>query len=66
MNLGFRPNPGYQPDETIGKRVVVRMASGNVHGERPVNSDSKLGWAADTTRWTLTGLPFDVKEYRIL
>lgn len=66
MPTHFRPNPGRQPEETIGKRVVVRLANGSICGERPVNSDSKLGWSADTTHWGRTGSPFDVAEYRVL
>jgi hypothetical protein len=62
----FQPNPGKQPEETAGKRVVVRLANGSVCGERPVNSDSKLGWSADTTRWSKEGSPFDVVEWKLL
>lgn len=66
MRPGFVPNPGYQPEETLGKRVVVRLANGHVQGEAPVNSDSKLGLDADKMRWSKTGSPFDVAEYRCL
>ena len=66
MAAAFRPNPGKQPEETLGKRVVVKLANGTVQGDKPVNNDSKLGWAADTSRWSLTGMAFDIAEYRVL
>lgn len=65
---GWFANPGRQPDGSKGRRVRVRLAG---TGEEPVydnqfSQTSPPGWAADTTRWSRTGQPHDVKEYRIL
>lgn len=57
------PNPGYCPAEVAAKRVRVKLRNGTLHGHVPVNNDSKLGWAAETTDWQLTGSAFDVMEW---
>ncbi|MDC7809974.1 hypothetical protein [Sphingomonas koreensis] len=48
-------NPGFQPNLTKGKRARVTLANGTVHE-----------WTADTSRWTLTGDPFDIAHYEVL
>lgn len=64
------PQPGPKWRENTGKaatrskRVRVFLASGH----EPVYDDNwnpmaPPGWATDTTRWTLTGSPFDVAWY---
>lgn len=58
------PNPGRQPLETAGKRVIVRLAHGRL-GSCDPKPETKPGWAADTTRWTKTGSPFDVAEFEV-
>lgn len=59
------PNPGRCPAEATGKRVRVILRNGTRHGDFPVNTDSKLGWAAETTNWRLTGSAFDVLEWEL-
>lgn len=61
----MNPNPGHYPPEAIGKRVKVRLRDGTIQGDKPVNTDSKLGWAAETTDWSLTDHPFDVVEWEL-
>lgn len=54
------PNPGYCPPEAAGKRVFVRLANG---------SESQLSWPADGhsgCRWSISGHPYDIAEYRVL
>lgn len=58
-------NPGYCPPAAVGKRVRVVLRDGSRHGFAPVNTDSKLGWAAETTRWSLTGHLADVIEWEL-
>ena len=62
------PNPGYCPEEAIGKRVRVRLAHGGMgsYDESPM---SPPGWAADgrgACRWTVTGDPNDIHEYEVI
>ena len=53
------PNPGYQPTETIGKRVKVRVA-GDPAGVR-IRS-----WPADRpTVWARQGTPGDIEEFEV-
>lgn len=59
----MKPNPGRCPPEAAGKRVRVRLRDGTLQGHQPVSADSKLGWAAETTNWRLTGSAFDVLEW---
>lgn len=59
------PNPGHLPAEAIGKRVFVRLAHGRMGACDP-KPESKPGWAADTTRWSITGSPFDVAEFEVV
>jgi hypothetical protein len=56
---------GRCPPEASGKRVRVKLRDGTVHGFMPVNTDSKLGWAADTTNWALAGHRADVIEWEL-
>ena len=61
-------NPGYCPDEARGKRVQVTLANG-MAGTTDGNPMSPLGWPADGRngcRWTLTGFPFDIKDYEVI
>lgn len=65
----WKPNRGRCPEEAKGKRVAVRLANGNECDPSPVTTTSPPGWAADDKggcRWTITGHPYDIKEYRIL
>lgn len=57
---------GRMPDEARGKRVIVTLANGRLCGVEPVTAVSPPGWAADTTRWTKTGSPWDVASYEVL
>lgn len=59
------PNPGHCPPQATGKRVRVVLRNGTRHGHVPVNTDSKMGWAAETTNWHLTGSMFDVVEWEL-
>ena len=61
----MKPNPGHLPDEARGKRVRVRLAHGGI-GACDNGSTSSPGWAADTTRWSLTGHSHDVAGYEVL
>lgn len=61
----WKPNPGYQPRETVGKRVRVLMAHG-AEGSYDPNPITAPGWGADKTRWTLTGSMFDVASYAVI
>lgn len=63
---GWFQNLGQQPSGTKGKRVVVVLRNGNRCGEKPVSAATPPGWTADTTRWTLTGDPFDVEWFKVL
>jgi hypothetical protein len=61
--LAWRENTGDPPKRV--KRVRVVLAGS---GREPVydnlwNAMSPPGWAAFTTRWSLTGHPFDVAWY---
>jgi hypothetical protein len=63
-----KPNPGFLPDEAIGKRVRVRLAHGGI-GSCDTSPMSPRGWAADGKggcRWSITGSPFDIKEYEVI
>lgn len=62
----MKANPGHLPEEAIGKRVIVKLANGDVCGREPVSPTAPRGWAADTARWTLTGHPFDIAEYEVI
>lgn len=62
----WRPNPGRLPDGAKGKRIAVRLANGSAPDPAPISNAVPPGWAADTTRWSITGAPHDVREYRIL
>jgi hypothetical protein len=60
------PNPGHCPQEATGKRVRVRLCDGSI--PKDVDGAPK-GWAADGRggcRWSLTGHPFDIKEYEVI
>lgn len=58
-------NPGHCPDHARGKRVRVRLAHGAI-GASDNDPTKPPGWAADTTRWTLTGDRHDVAEYEVI
>ncbi len=62
----MRPNRGTIPAEAVGKRVVVTLRNGRVCGQEPVTTVTPAGWAADTSRWSLTGEPFDIVSYEVL
>jgi len=64
--LPWKRNPGHLPEEAKGKRVVVMLENGRVHGDTPVNTDSKLGWDAETTRWSKPQNEYDVRLYYVL
>ncbi|MCP3729292.1 hypothetical protein M9978_02525 [Sphingomonas sp. MG17] len=55
MTAGFRPNPGHLPSVVADKRVRVRLVNGQTHE-----------WPAKTSRWTITGDPFDIAEFVVL
>ena len=63
---GMRMNHGYVPAEAVGKRVVVELRNGRICGREPVTTVTPAGWAADTSRWSLTGEPFDIIGYEVL
>lgn len=55
----MEPNPGFQPRETVGRRVRVRLKN----GAQPGGS-----WPADGRegcRWSITGHPFDIAYYEV-
>lgn len=58
----WAPNEGEQPKRTRGKRVHVILANG-MHS-KPMGGTAPPGWAADTSRWTVTGHPFDIAWWR--
>lgn len=58
----MKPNPGYQPAETRGKRIRVRLANGYVAKDNGIQP----GWGADTCRWRLEDFAFDIAEYEVL
>jgi hypothetical protein len=60
------PNPGHLPPEAEGKRVIVQLAEGSTCGREPVSPTAPRGWAAESTRWTLTGHPFDIAFYEVV
>lgn len=61
----MKPNPGWLPEEARGKRVRVRLAHGEL-GACDNGSTAPPGWAAATTRWSLTGAQHDVAEYEVI
>lgn len=63
---GMKPNRGVIPSGAVGKRVIVKLRNGHICGRDPVTSVTPAGWAADTSRWSLTGEPFDIIEYEVL
>lgn len=58
------PNPGRQPEETRGKRVLVQLADGSKprYNEAPYPT----GWAADSANWRKAGMPFDIARYSVI
>lgn len=57
----MKPNPGHLPPEARGRRVRVRLASGEIV--------AAPGWPADGPggcRWTLAGQPYDIAAYEVL
>lgn len=64
----MKPNPGRLPEEARGKRIRARLAHGGI-GACDDNPMSPPGWAADgkgACRWSITGSPFDIKEYEVI
>lgn len=64
----MKPNPGYLPADAVGKRIRTRLAHGGI-GACDDGTTSPPGWAADGRggcRWTITGSPFDIKEYEVI
>lgn len=48
-------NPGYQPDETKGKRVHVITRGGyDTRVREPGSASTKPGWDADRASWKLS------------
>jgi hypothetical protein len=62
----WHPNTGRQPERAKGRRIAVVLANGSAPPETPVTPVSPPGWAADSTRWSLTGSAFDIAWYRII
>lgn len=62
---GWRRNEGKKPG-IRAKRVVVKLRSGRISGAEPLTSATPAGWLVETTRWTLTGEPFDVEFFKPL
>lgn len=57
----MKANPGYLPEEAIGKRVNVRLR--NEDANQPTHN-----WPADGRfgcRWSLTNHPADIVEYEV-
>ena len=78
MSDDERPPPGWHrnhgegcPKEAEGKRVAVILRNGHepdIHANG-VASVHPHGWAADDKggcRWSLRGLPHDIRFYRVL
>jgi hypothetical protein len=66
--MAWRRNPGWLPEDAMGKRVRVRLADGRL-GACDDNPMSPPGWPADGKlgcRWSLTGRPFDIAEYEVI
>lgn len=62
-------NPGHCPERAKGKRIAVRLANGTEPDISPVTTVTPAGWAADgknRVRWSITGHPFDIAQYRII
>lgn len=67
LEPGMKPNPGYCPEDAIGKRVRVQLRTGEV--AKDVEGPYPLGWAADGKtgcKWAKTGSPFDILGYEVL
>ncbi len=60
---GWKRNTGTEP-KGKKKRVEVILANGERSGDKPLTTTAPTGWLVETTRWTLTGSPFDVEWYR--
>lgn len=64
-------NTGSRPGRTKDKRVRVILERDRQAMVEPIydnswNPMSPPGWAADTTRWTIKGEPFDVAFYQVI
>lgn len=60
---GWQRNLGSRPEGELKRiRVVLRHAREPVYDDR-WNAMAPPGWSAETTRWSLTGSPFDVGRY---
>jgi hypothetical protein len=65
LRKGFKRNTGTAP-KAKGKRVTVSLMSGELTGDVAISPTSPVGWAVETTRWSLTGSWHDVDQFRIL
>jgi hypothetical protein len=55
---GYLPNPGYQPEETKGRSVLVILAGLATNG---------AAWPANfPTNWKIRGKPYDIAYYRVI
>jgi hypothetical protein len=68
-DLPQRPGPewqrncGHRPSDNLKRiRVLLRRGDEPQYADE-LNPMAPPGWAADTTRWSLTGSPFDVAWY---
>ncbi len=64
--LVWKPNKGRRPDGCSRVRVKLRFSGEQPKYDEQWNPMAKPGWAVDTTRWSLTGGPFDVIEYAVI
>ena len=52
-------NTGEKPPEAAGKRIRGVLRNGIVFGFTTPD------WAADTTRWSIIGKPWDLKDWEL-
>lgn len=45
--MAWKENHGFQPGETKGKRVKVKLVGGRICGDKPVSDGAAAGWPAD-------------------
>lgn len=68
----WRDNPGYCPADAKGKRVVVHLRNGQIHGEKAASPAAPPGWTADgrgACNWgfsTGASAQFDIMHYRVI
>lgn len=63
----MKPNPGFQPGETMGKRVHVELVNGYRTDQPMVTGVHKdpNGWAADTCNWEKSDWPFSIAKWKL-